>query len=425
MFKAFYNLGLLLLLIVALPRLLQKKYRTTLLARWGSALPLLEKKEVPVVWIHAVSVGEVKAVVPFFQQLLERYPSYRVVISTTTATGQAEARKSIPQAAAHFLLPFDLSWVITKAVRAYRPKLLVLVESDFWYNLVDAVKKQGGNVVLINGKISPRSTKRFRQLPYFAKKLFDNIDHFALQTVEYQSRFLSIGVSPERCEVTGNIKLDTPSIRMSLAERCGLRAAWGLDPEESIITLGSTHPGEEVQLLEALKPVWEAIPSLRVLLVPRHPERFKSVADALKVAGFPFAQLTRLDRSQERQRVVLIDAMGLLTQCYALSQAAIVGGSFVDNVGGHNILEPVASAIPVLFGPYMEAQGELVDLVVGGKVGFQVTAASLSKVLIQLLQNPSLQGEIAHLAAALISSIRGNTQRTLDSVEKYLKIDCP
>lgn len=421
MIELIYNFGLLLVLLASLPKMMQAKYRKSLATRLGWHLPKLLTSDGPVIWVHAISMGETRAVIPLFNELRKTHPTAKILISNATETGHEEAKRSMPSAAAHFLLPFDFSWIMNKAVRSYKPDLLILVESDFWLNLLRAVKKRGGRVLLINGKISARSAKRFSFAQFFAKPLFSQIDRFCLQNELYKERFMSIGIPSEKCSVTGNIKLDFAPKILSQEERESEKTNLGILPSDRVVVIGSTHPTEEEKLLSALKPVWDKIPELKVILVPRHPERFSSVADYLKETGYSFMVYSRKEEKMGSERVVLIDAMGLLNKCYQLAEVAIVAGSFIDTVGGHNILEPTFVSVPVLFGPHMFSQPDLVDLALGAKVGEQVTLERLPLAVLELLQSQEKRIRAKQAASTLTASIRGATARTFAILEEYLK----
>lgn len=354
-----YNCLLLLGTLVAIPKwLAQKKYRGTILQRLGLRLPPPSKT--PAIWIHMVSMGETKIMAPIYKRLREEYPDSPIYLSTTTTTGQAEARRSLPNADSYFLLPLDYSWVMNRLAKRLNPKLLILSESDFWVNQIQAVKMRGGKVIVLNGKISERSAYRFSKFPWFTKQLFGSIDHFCIQSPEYAARFASLCPAAP-ITITGNLKLAIPTKKLSQDEKATWQKKLGIAPGEKVITIGSTHENEEELILKHLKT------SAKILLVPRHPERFAKVKKFVEELNNP--------------QVIVVDQMGVLTTCYQLSDLAIVGGSFIPAVGGHNIFEPIQADIPVIFGPYMDTQKELVQLILGANAGIQTTAEKLPEAL--------------------------------------------
>jgi len=359
----FYNLILLLGSLFALPKwLTQKKYRGTIRERLGFKLPSPHSKP-SAVWIHMVSMGETKIMSPLYKRLREQYPQTAIYLSNTTSTGQTEAKKSMPGADGYFLLPLDFSWVMKRLVKRIKPRLLILSESDFWLNQVRAVKKAKGKVLLLNGKISEKSAARFAKFPTFSKQLFGSFDHLCIQSPEYASRFSAL--CPHiPYTITGNLKLAIPTKKLTPEEKTAWRQKLHLSPTDRVITLGSTHENEEALLLSHLPS------TLKILVVPRHPERFAKVKKFVADLNLP--------------HVTVIDQMGVLTTCYQISDVAIVGGSFVPGIGGHNIFEPIQANIPVIFGPYMETQKELVEIILGAKAGIQTTAENLSLALTQI-----------------------------------------
>lgn len=368
-----YQLLLLLASFFAIPKwLLQKKYRGTILMRLGFRLPSPTTKK-NTIWIHMVSMGETKIMAPIYRKLRQQYPDYAIYLSNTSSTGQAEAKRSLPHADGYFLLPLDFSWVMNRLVRRLRPSLLILSESDFWMNQIQAVKRGGGKVIVLNGKLSPRSAKWFSHVPRFSKKLFSSIDYFCIQSAEYAALFNSLFPVPHT--ITGNLKLAIPTKKLTPEEKNIWRQKLGLNPNDRVITIGSTHENEEELILANLKT------SAKILLVPRHPERFARVKKFIQDLGNP--------------QIIVVDQMGVLTTCYQLSELAIVGGSFLPGVGGHNIFEPIQANIPVIFGPYMETQKELVELILSAKAGIQTPAEKLPEALEQI---PSLAQNAQKLA---------------------------
>jgi 3-deoxy-D-manno-octulosonic-acid transferase len=362
-----YNLIIFIGSLFALPRwLTQSKYKGTILERFGFKLPPSHQKA-SAVWIHMVSMGETKIMAPIYKRLRQHYPDSAIYLSNTTTTGRAEAKKSMPGAEGYFLLPLDFSWVMKKLVKIIRPNLLILSESDFWMNQIQSVKKSGAKIILLNGKISEKSAAQFRKFPRFSQKLFGSFDHLCIQSPEYATRFKELCPSAP-ITITGNMKLAIPTKKLTEEEKLAFRKTLGLAPTDRVITIGSTHENEEELILANLKT------SMKVLIVPRHPERF--------------AKVKKFIQDLQNPQLIVVDKMGVLTSCYQISEIALVGGSFVPGIGGHNIYEPIQANIPVIFGPYMETQKELVDLILNANAGIQTIAEKLPEALdkIQSLQ---------------------------------------
>ena len=416
MFSFLYNFILLLLAIASLPKLLWQrwtrgKYRGSLKARLGLSLPdFTPKKDQEVIWIHTVSMGETRAVIPLFRQIKQNHPHAAVVISTTTQTGHEEAKCSMAEADAHFFLPLDFSWVVRRLVERIRPAKFILCESDFWYHLLKTTKEHGAKVALINGKVSERSCRRFRAFGFFTKKLFANFDLLCLQSERYRARFLSMGIDPSKIFVTGNLKLDSSMKKMPEGEREAFKHSLQLSATDRVLVVGSTHAPEEEQVLSVLQDVWKRIPNLKVLLVPRHPERFNEVAHLIQEKGVNFSRVSEMRNKDAR--LILVDAMGKLNQCYQLAEIAIVAGSYTPKVGGHNIFEPIVFGVPVIFGPHMHSQPDLKEIVLDAKAGSQVDLAQLAPTLTAFLEDPALHRQYADACGQLTKDVQGSTART-------------
>lgn len=409
-----YNTFLFFAALLLIPKflwdfLLHKKYRSSFLERFGIKVPNLDKiRGKKPIWIHAVSLGEVKAAAPFIHQILKEDPKAVICLSTTTETGQAEAKKHFPHLGAHFFLPLDFSFIIRRLVKQIDPQILILVEGDFWYHLLKAVPQ----AVVINGKISEASLRRFQLIPSFSRKLFSEIDFFCVQNETYQKRFISLGVDPKKIGVTGNLKLDHLPVKV---DKDGLKKELGI--QGPVVTLASTHAPEEEELLAALERVFNAMESLTLIVVPRHPERFDTVASLLEKKGISFFRYSERSERKGNERILLVDALGILTHFYQISDIAIVGGSFGSHVGGHNVFEPAALGIPTLFGPHMASQKDLVKIVVEAGIGFQVELTNLGSTVKELLSTSSLQ--IRQSGRKLGEMMQGSTLKTWTFLKEF------
>ncbi|MES2122531.1 MAG: 3-deoxy-D-manno-octulosonic acid transferase [Chlamydiota bacterium] len=424
MFSLLYNGAILLFALCFLPKLLWQrmrhgKYKESLGARLGLKMPQFFPREGELVfWIHAISMGETRAVIPLYRLMRQTYPNAAILISSTTETGHAEAKRSMPDARAHFFLPLDLSWIMRRLIKRLRPHALILCESDFWYHLIAIAKEQHAHVCLINGKVSERSCSRFQKIPFFTRRLFQNIDYFCLQSERHLQRFSLLGIPSEKLLVTGNIKLDVVPKKMTAEEKEQFCQTLGITTGDRILVIGSTHDPEEEWLLAMLDTLWKKIPRLKVLLVPRHPERFGDVAQKIAQKGISYGQFSQ--KSCKEKPLILIDAMGLLNQCYQLADVAIVGGSYVAHVGGHNVFEPVLFGVPVLFGPHMHSQLDLQELVINGKAGLQVSLEELPDAILSLLENPEKHAAMRTHCLSLAQSVPGATQRTFGAIQQFL-----
>jgi len=345
--------------------ILRKQNRKDLYSRIRPKVPKSHMK--PVIWLHGVSLGEIVALSALVPLIRKAYADAFIVVTTMTKTGKEQAKKCIVEANAIQYLPFDILWVIKPFVQKLHPKILILAEGEYWYNLIREVKKTGGSIVVVNGTMTEKSMKRYLFFAPFFYNLFLSIDHFCLQSERYMSRFLSLSIPPEKLVITGNLKFDVPFL--SPKNYLPIQGSLNIREEDFIITLGSTHQREEALLLQALLPLQQEHSDLKFLVVPRHPERFVEVKKL--VTRYPNA--------------ILIDKMGVLPQCYQISNIAIVGGSFVKGVGGHNIFEPIKMGIPTLFGPFMHKQEDLTQLITSSGSGKMVCLEALLPTLKSLL----------------------------------------
>lgn len=361
------------------------KKHPALLQRIGFFLPKTIQKGG--IWIHAVSVGEVKAAVPLFKCLKKEYPEKDIIITTTTATGYEESKRSLKGADAFLYSPIDFSFVVRKFVKRLQPSLYILVEGDFWPNLLKELKCK---IFLVSGRVSQRTASRWKMFPSFANKMFSRFDLLCVQSEEYAKRFFPFG--GDKVRVTGNLKFDIEPEKTEV------------DLPKDFITICSTHAPEEEKLLDCLQGRW------RIFLAPRHPERFDEVADLLKKKGILFARFSQTGWNLRTERVLLMDVMGQLGTCYANSQLAIVGGSFIPGIGGHNVLEPCVYGCPSLFGPYTFAQGSLVQKVLELEAGKQSSFESILEDV--------TEGRCAKFS---VESLRGATSKTWQEILLAIK----
>jgi len=406
--SSLYDLFFGIVVLCSLPKLsieyfFRGKYRASLSARIRPRIP--EKLKKPLIWLHGVSVGEIKALSTLVPHIKKAYPDAFIFITTVTETGGGQANKSVPDADAIQYLPLDFSWIIGPFVQALRPKLLILVEGDYWYNLMREVKNCGGSIVVVNGKISERSVKRYLLFSAFSHHLFSLIDYFCLQSEDHLSSFLKLGVSLKKSFVTGNLKFDIPSLSLSESDCRAYKRDLGIAEGDVVVTLGSTHEGEESPLLNIFRSLQRRLPNLKVLLLPRHPERFSRVGRL--VAHYP--------------RVILVDRMGVLPKCYCISDLAVVGGSFVKGVGGHDIFEPMKMGVPTLFGPFMHNQRELVRLVTESGAGRSVPLEALHATLEELLSNAHLLHIMGEKGRRCAQTVMGSALRTWGKIEFFAK----
>lgn len=416
-----YNLTLLLFSCFAVPKmifdyLVKGKYSDSFSQKFGFGLPAIDKGDRFLIWVHAVSVGETKAVTSLVRSLKKEYSNPLIVVSSVTETGHVEAKRVLSCADYHIYLPFDLSWIIRPIVKRIAPNLVVISETDFWYNFLDSAKRGGALIALVNGKMSKRSAFRYSLVKSFAKQLFSLFNLLCLQSDHYLSRFKEMGIDDKKIVITGNLKLDDEYPKVPKDELIEWKGKLGINPFDQVVVIGSTHAPEERNLIEKFESVWMKYPELKVVLVPRHTERFDEVAEILEALHIPFVRLSTMNKREGNEKVVLIDAMGLLRQCYQFADVAIVAGSFTDKVGGHNIIEPCYYGVPVLFGPHMETQPDLVKLVKTFGAGLQVKEEDVSVKVLALLSDHTQRNKLGQAGLYLVKNAQGATHRTLDAL---------
>lgn len=415
-FSLLYSVAIGLLLAGFFPYFLYQivwkgKYRESFLRRLGYGFPHIDKRG-PIVWIHAVSVGETQAVSLLAQRLQEEIPNVRLVVSSTTETGHREAKRILPLAAFHLFLPYDLGFCVRRAIRRAPPDLVLVAESDVWYRFLSEAKKAGAVTLVVNGKISERSCQRFAWVPFFARRLFSPVDAFCLQSELFRKRFHALGVPSAKMSVTGNLKGDVVVPVPTREEREAKRRELGISADDFVVVIGSTHAPEERELLDALSPLIATSSQVKVLVVPRHPERFAEVGRLLAEQGVPSGSWS--GGAPPGWQLLLVDAMGQLRTLYALADVAIVAGSFIQKVGGHNILEPMSLGVPTLCGPYMHSQPALLETALFWQAVIQLPAAEMGRAIEALRLDCARRRQLAEQGRKMSESMRGATERTLE-----------
>ncbi len=421
--KALYELIFTLYVLLYFPKWLWDytvygKYRKSLLKRLGFGIKTLSNDDSFCIWIHAASVGEAKAAKPLCKRLKKKLPDAKIIFSSVTETGYDEVKKNNPYVYKQIYLPIDFSWTAKKLVRAIHPNLFMLIESEFWPNLLNEIQRHNCPIYLMNGKISDRSYKRFRKLPFLKKLFFDPITHFCVQTKNYADRFQSLGIEPSQISITGNLKYDIEDKLLSEKEIGLLKNRLGILKHHKVITIGSTHKGEEKLLLNALKPILKDR-HYKIIIAPRHLERFFELKKLLEEMHVHYLIYSKPETADRFEKVIAIDEMGILNSCYQIADVAIVGGSFVP-VGGHNLLEPARYGIPVFFGPFTFNQENMKHLLVQNKLGKKCDLTLLASAISDYFTNDAECKKIKDRSQELVSSIRGAATK---SVEKILLKD--
>jgi len=421
LYTALYALALIVSLPYWLIAMLRAgKYRAGLMERLGRvpARLKLPRENERAVWFHAVSVGEVLAVSGLISAFKARSPDDRVFVSTTTLTGQTLARQRFGEASV-FYMPLDLPFTVNSFLRAIRPAMLVLAETELWPNALRLAKTDGAQIAVVNARISDRSLPGYRRFRRLLGPVLGFVDLFLAQTEIDAERLVAIGAPAERVRVGGNLKFDTRVPGDSPLSRL-LRQV--LAPDQQVLVFGSTVEGEEELLIRCFKTVLSEFSQSVIVLAPRHPERFDTVAELLRSSGLSFWRRSAWNSKPIAGGVLLLDTIGELASIYSLAEIAFVGGSLVPR-GGHNILEPAQFGKPIMIGPYYENFREIVrEFIVAGAVRV-VSPDELTAAVIHLLRSPQEAMALGKRAESVVQKGQGSMQRTLDALLKLLEQD--
>lgn len=395
------------------------KYRKGFAERMGRVperLRLPEEQE-PVIWVHAVSVGEVLAVAGLVEELQSRFPRHRIFVSTTTDTGQALARKRFGEANV-FYFPMDFAFAIHPYLRALRPQLVVIAETEFWPNLIRLAHGSGARIAVVNARISNRSWPSYRRFRGPMRRVLANVDLFLAQTPEDAARLRDIGADAERVRVAGNLKFDIPApTAPAIVE--SLRKAIAATGAGPVLVCGSTVDGEEPLLLKAFENLLVQYPKAVMVIAPRHPERFAAVGALLEQMSIRFCRRSVWRGEPLAGGVLLLDSIGELAALYALADVAFVGGSLVPS-GGHNIIEPTQHGVAVVVGTHTENFRDIVSLFRSRDAVRIVGPAELPLVLIELLADDAERKALGRRAGETMRSQAGATGRTADELQELL-----
>ncbi len=375
------------------------------------------------IWVHAASVGEVVAASPIVRELKRQYPDEMVVVSVVTATGHKMAQRIIPEADGHIFFPFDLPVITNRIVDIVNPRAIILIETELWPNFLRLAWQKKIPVMMMNGRISDRSMRRYALIHRYTEKMLRQISRFCMQSAFDADHIIAMGADPARVVVTGNTKYDQTYATVSEKEREALKKEFHFDGADPIIVAGSTHGGEEEILLHAFKKVLKVYPKARLLLAVREITRAAAVKARIHIHGFSVIRRTEMGTdsdNREGHQVVILDTIGELGRLYSLADVVFVGGSFVK-VGGHNILEPAAHGKPVIVGPYMFNFKEIFELL--QKRGVCMMARNetdFTEKLLSLLGDKPRMEEMGRKALEVVKENQGATRRNIECFEKLI-----
>ncbi len=422
-----YSILLTLGIIALLPRfvydaLRHGKYVAGMRERLGQ-LPHLQDEKRPVIWLHCVSVGETQAARPLARALLDKYPAHALVVSTTTVTGQRVAREVFGEmAAAVFYFPFDWAWTVRRALRRVNPAIVLIMETELWPRFLRECRRRRIPVAIVNGRLSERSFRRYRIIRRFISRVVNYLALALMQSEADAQRLRALGMKEERVSVSGNVKFDAGMNDSEQALTARLRERFQLEDERPLIVAASTHAPEERVVVEAFRKLRaSALPRQpRLLIAPRHPERFAEVAALLDSSGFQWAR--RSSTKGERDSlcdIILLDSIGELRAVYPLAALVFVGGSIAP-VGGHNVLEPASAGACIITGPHTANFAAIMRAFLDARALVQLpllpetaVAAALAQAFGEVLTDDQLRLRLVENARATLEENRGATERTV------------
>ncbi len=396
------------------------RYRRDLAAKLFGAERIANPDDRPVAWFHGVSVGEIHLLQTVVAAFRVRHPERRIAVSSTTDTGLAEARAHFPDCAV-LPYPFDFSWACAAAIRAVNPALIVLAESELWPNFLAAAAARRVPVVVVNARMSPRSFVRLARVKSLARRfLFRHIAKFAVQSEEYAERLRKLGVPECQLVVTGSVKYDGAAGERDTPKARELRAWMDIPASGIVWVAGSTHAPEEEIVLGIFARLRLRFPQLRLVLVPRHPDRFAEVAALVERSGLPSVRRSAPKLVAE-PAVILLDTVGELGAAWGLADLGFTGGSLDGKRGGQSMIEPAGYGVPTLFGPHVwnfrDAARRLID---AGGAAMIHTPEDLEAKLAAWIADPALRARMGAAARNLVREHKGATERTLDVLDSVL-----
>ena len=367
------------------------------------------------IWIHAVSVGEFQAAIPLIQQMKLCHPQHAILVTTMTVTGSQRVQQVFGDKVYHVYLPYDLPDAVARFLQQTQPKLLILMETELWFNLLYHCHQRHIPVILANARLSERSARGYQKIAPITRKILSYINHIAAQTSQDAQRFIHLGMNPEKVHIIGNLKFDA-----SLPENIWIQAQQlrqSLGNARPIWIAASTHDEEEVQVLAAFAAITRQLPETLLILVPRHPERFNKVANLCEKSGYSIVKRSENTPCHSATKIYLGDTMGELILLYAVSDVAFVGGSLVT-VGGHNMLEAAAVGIPVIFGTHIFNFAEIGRNLLAIHAARQVeNTTELAAAVVDYLTHPELRKQAGQRGLEFMQQNQGTLARLLHLIE--------
>ena len=402
------------------------KYRRSLGPKFGRVSPVIAPlmQGDPRIWVHAVSVGEVTAAAPIVTALRSRFPGACIVLSTSTETGQEMAPKLVTAATVHIYYPLDIPCVVRKVLDLVRPDVFIPVETELWPNFIRICRERGVRIVMANGRISPRSFRRYHATRFFWKDILAALDAAGVISQTDVQRLAALGMPSSRIHVLGNAKYDGLAARVSPELEREIAGRLGIEPGEGLLVAGSTHDGEEAAILEVYRRLIELRPDFKLILIPRHIERGEAVAEIIRQAGFSDCirmSEIRAGRNRREERVVLVDVIGELFKVYSLATVVFCGGSLVPK-GGQNLLEAAAWGKVVFHGPFMDDFRDEGALLEEAGAGITIRdGEDLYAGIRGLLDDPDLLRRKGEAGRRAVAANRGAAVRYADLIADVLR----
>lgn len=427
-----YSVLLSIAFLILLPRFLfdalrHGKYVAGFRERLGNVKPILDSTT-PLIWIHAVSVGEAQAARPLVRELKARFPETALAISTTTRTGHELARDIFKDdAVSIFYFPFDWRWTVRRVLSAIRPTAVVILETELWPGFLRECRNQKIPVAIVNGRLSGQSFRRYRMIKRFISRVLSCVTLAVMQTDADANRLIELGMKPDNVRVSGSLKFDAGVLPATTSSTNYFSERFALGSAAPVILAASTHAPEERIILESFKHILTRLPDARLLIAPRHPERFNDVASLIELSELTYSRRTKpAVVADTTNSVILLDSIGELQSVYSLATIVFVGGS-IARTGGHNILEPAAVGACVITGGHTHNFQAIVETFSKADALVQLSPMpeaeareELTTVFTSLLVNHARRADIGARAKKLVNQNRGATQRTVDWLEPLL-----
>ncbi len=405
------------------------KYAAGFWQRMGF-LPEFRQDHRPVLWIHCVSVGEANAAQPLVEKLKEQFPDYRLIISTTTRTGQTHAQNIFKNTAEEvFYFPFDWKFAVRRALRNYQPNIVLLMETELWFNFIREASANGVFVAVVNGRLSEKSLKNYSRIPKLMKRVLRRVDLALMQSQSDAKRIIALGIRPSKVKITGNVKFDQAFEKYELTEV--LRIRFAVSPDSPLIVAASTHAPEEKWILEAFKQVYKNSPVKlpRLLIAPRHPERFAEVGLLIDETGLAGVRRSSAPLpSDELADVILLDSIGELRAVYPLAEIVFVGGSLIPH-GGQSVLEPAVDGKPIITGFYTMNFAAVVKefleknaLIQLPETDGKTISGKLAETFSEVLESIETRRTLGANALAVMEKNSGATAKTIEILSSLLQV---